>query len=180
MIRKAKENDAKFICDLAEILHIGKKGVTLKGFLVYVLPESGYFARIRLSKYFYVSENNNLIDGFLMSYNSKTLKDMQKKRLLSHEDGIMQFVSNLPEPYIFADQIGVNPKTQQKGIGLTLWHKLFADMKKNKINVLYGAILHKPICNKHSIDYHRKLGFVQVSEVKNKDNNIWGIYKYSI
>jgi N-acetylglutamate synthase-like GNAT family acetyltransferase len=180
MIRKARIKDSESIHNIAEKLHIDKISDTSKGFLVYVLPEKEYVRRIKSSDHFYVSENNNKIDGFLMCYDNNTLKDMQNKGILAHEDGIMNFVKKMHTPYIFGDQIAVDPDTQEKGIGGKLWGNLLADMKKKDITTMYVAILHKPIKNIHSINYHKKFGITKVSEVKNKDNKIWGIYKFSI
>lgn len=181
MIRKARESDSKKIYELAKSLSITNLKDNTKGFLVYVLPKKEYLKRIKISKNFYVSENNNQINGFLMCYDKETLKKMQQKGILAHEDNIINIVQQDAENYLFGDQIGISRLAQEKKspIGIQIMNYLFEEMKKQNIKTMYVAILHKPKLNIKSKQFCIRIGFKQIKEVKNTDNTIWGIYKYT-
>jgi hypothetical protein len=180
VIRRARESDSEAICHLAKSLSLGSPNDDTKGFLVYVLAESAYRARIRLSRHFYVSETDGRIDGYLMCYDDQTLTAMQRAGMLSHEDGIIAHVQQMPEPYIFGDQIGVSRAASEKKspIGVQLMSQLFEDMKREHIGTMYVAILHAPMLNVKSRQFCTRLGFTQITEIANHDGTRWGLYCY--
>jgi N-acetylglutamate synthase-like GNAT family acetyltransferase len=182
MIRKARETDADEIHHLAESLSIKKLHDTTKGFLVYTLQEAEYRTRILMSNYFFISTNHGHIDGFLMCYDNNILKTSLQSNLLSHEDAIIRFVQNMPEPYIFGDQICISraAEEQKQPTGIQLMENLFAEMKKHRINTTYVAILHAPTTNHASIQFCTRIGFRKIEEVKNSDNTTWGIYRFEL
>ncbi len=181
-IRKARDSDVEEISKLAKSISFSNIKEGNKGFLVYTLSKKEYLFRIKISNHFYVSEDNHKINGFLMCYDSETLKNLLEEKTLTYEDKIVRLISQMPKPFIFGDQIGVSRQAQKQNfpIGISLMNKLFEDMKKQGINTMYVAILHKPKLNLHSQHFCRRIDFKQIDEVMNKDNTLWGIYKYTI
>ncbi len=53
-------------------------------------------------------------------------------------------------------------------------------MEQNHINTMYIAISHKPVSNKISMDFCKSFGFKKISEIKNDDNHVWGIYRLEL
>jgi N-acetylglutamate synthase-like GNAT family acetyltransferase len=179
IVKHAKPEDAQRVCELANILKIKQNDKSQSGFLIYPLNESGYNIRTK-SKYFYIAEDNSKIDGFLMCYDSNTLNNYLKDGLLSHEDGLVGFVAKQTQPFVFGDQIGVNPDNKRKNLGTEMMNELFKNMKKNNIFTMYVGILHKPTKNITSISFCNKIGFKEIAEVTNEDKTVWGIYKLEL
>jgi N-acetylglutamate synthase-like GNAT family acetyltransferase len=179
IVRRAKPEDAQRICELANILKIKQNAKSQNGFLIYPLTESNYKIRIK-SPYFYIAEDSSEINGFLMGYDSNTLNKYLKDGLLSHEDGLVGFIAKQKQPFIFGDQIGVNPNNRGQNVGTKMMTELFKAMKKNNIFTMYVGILHYPVKNLTSISFCNKIGFKNIAEVANEDKTIWGIYKLEI
>ncbi len=171
--------DALQISKLANDLKLNNINGANTGFLIYPLDENGYKTRIN-SSFFYITKDNSKINGFLMAYDSNTLNNYLQNKLLSHEDGIMDFLITQTENYVFGDQIGIDPKAKRNNIGTLMMTELTKDMKFKNISTMYVAILHKPVKNLTSIAFCSKKGFKEICEVTNKDNTTWGIYKLNI
>lgn len=174
IIIPARSEDAASISNLAQSLQLEPELPTRNGFLVYPLNRQGYQIRTT-SPFFYVAENHSNLDGFLMRYDSLTLEDLLKKGLLAHEDGLVQYISKQPTPYVFGDQIRVRKGENRREIGTSMMTRLFHDMQQTKISVMYVGILHQPVRNHASIDFCTKLGFTEITEVNNKDGTVWGV-----
>lgn len=175
LIKKATGADAGVIAQLANKVKVGK-GKIEGGFLVYVLDESGYRRRIGVSQYVYIAKDQGRTEGFLTCYDSSSLQNLIESGELGHEDGIINFVAKQPSPFIFGDQIAVDPECSRRGIGEKMIQRLFGDMRKAGISRMYVAISHSPENNETSRRFCTKLGFRQVAEVTNKDSRVWGIY----
>jgi GNAT superfamily N-acetyltransferase len=175
IIRKAKTGDESAIELIANSIKLKDKGPNNKGFLVYILNKEDYQKRIQLSDYFYVAELDNKIIGFLMCYDDETLTHLKNMKLIRHEDSIANYLISQNKPFVFGDQIGVLYDYSNKDVGSSLIKHLIEDMKKDDINKLYVAILHKPFKNKASLDFCKKLGFRFIEEVENDDKKVWGI-----
>ena len=180
LIRPAAKKDVPYITKLADSIKIDYKNPQKNGFLVYVLNKSKYGIRQEVSKFFYVAEENKKIIGFLMCYDNFTLEELLKNKELNHEDSICNFILNQKGPYIFGDQIGISNNKTSQGVGLGLINKLIEDMKKEDIKTMYVCILHKPVFNKASFNFCKKIGFKKVAEITNSDKHIWGIYKLEL
>lgn len=177
IIRKAVPEDLEEICKIAQTVRLNYDAPQKSGFLVYVLSPEEYKHRINLSDNFYVAINDNLVVGFLMSYNSNTLKKMMDHGKLDHEDLLTKTVLKQPENYIFGDQIGVLPNKNLRGVGTSLMQKLFEDMLNVGIDTMYVGVLEKPILNTASESFVKRLGFTLQESVVNSDNHQWGIYR---
>jgi len=176
-VRKATVNDAGEVSALAQRIQVDKTDRT-KGFLVYALSPQAYEERILLSNLFYVYEENNHIDGFLMCYTDKELDELIRRGKLNHEYGIIRNISHRDRPFIFGDQIGILPEFNRMGIGRKLMNALFLDMKNKRITKMYVAILHHPYMNSPSYHFFTHFNFKKIEEVMNKDGLVWGIYEH--
>ncbi len=177
VIRHARPEDARDIWKLAQQLRLDYSSPQTNGFLVYVLDENRYRQRIAASPFFYVADTGNKLDGFLMCYDERTLRDLNAAGDMSHEDGTVEFVLSQEGPYVFGDQIGVAREEQGHGIGHAMMRELFKEMRESGISAMYGAILHKPFRNASSINFFSGLNSEKVSEIANKDSLVWGIYR---
>jgi predicted GNAT superfamily acetyltransferase len=179
-IRPAILSDAKRICFIANEVRLNYDMPQKSGFLVYGLSEEKYAHRIDKSRYFYVAEKEGIVEAFFMCYDKKTLMMLASEKCLDHENGIVKFLFAQKEDFIFGDQIAVSNECKRGGAGRELMYMLFSDMKQNKIQMMYAAILHRPVKNKASIEFCSALGFEALAEVNNKDDYIWGMYRKRI
>lgn len=169
--RVATNGDIPVIAGLARSL---QWTCSTGGFLVYVLKEDEYGAR--LNPFFTVAEVCGEVVGFLMCYSEAFLCELKQDNRIGHEDGIVSFLEQQPSPFLFGDQIGVNKKHQHSGIG----RQLLQDMCNRIIPAgnfnWYVSVLHHPIKNQESIDFVTNFGFHRSGEVQNRDGFIWGMY----
>lgn len=180
IIRKAKSEDLKGICKVAEAVKVDYNNPQKNGFLVYGLNDEGYAQRIISSDYFYVTLSGNEVVGYLMCYDDENLRNLMKTGKLNHEDMLTKTVSEQQGRYIFGDQIGVIPDKALNRIGTSLMEALFDDMREAEISNMYVGILHEPALNIASKKFCEKLGFSYQESVRNSDNHLWGIYKLQL
>jgi N-acetylglutamate synthase-like GNAT family acetyltransferase len=180
-IRQATVEDAEQIVQIAESLKHDFEKVQTNGFLVYVLKEEEYRSRIRHNPYFYVSQDEGGLSGFLMAYDNSTLRSLDGCAAMQHEFGLVQLLLHQKPPFIFADQMGVRAEVNRSGVGRKLMKRLFHDMKKAKIPKIYAGVLHEPTRNQASINFCEGLGFNYTKrEIQNPDGYIWGVYARSV
>lgn len=175
-VRKALEQDAKKIHELAASLGINYQNPQDTGFIVYVLPEDEYRKRAGESDYFYVHEAGGAIEGFLMCYDDETLAGLSRSGALDHEDAIAGYLLKQGKPFVFGDQIGINPEKARQGLGKGMIRRLFTDMRASNIRSVYVCILHSPARNQASISFCKGIGFRELAEVTNRDGLVWGVY----
>jgi ribosomal protein S18 acetylase RimI-like enzyme len=184
-ILQAKVGDAQGIAKLAQQLRIDPfrtSDIPKNGFLVYALNPADYSFRIRprflhKNPYVLVSKTEGQIDGFFLGYDDRDLAYLQKRGVIGHESGILDAVMQMPKPFIFGDQIGIDPAATRTGLGTKLLDELFFRMRAERIRTFVVAVLHQPVRNQASIDFCTRSGLKFVSEVRNKDNTVWGIYR---
>jgi hypothetical protein len=177
VFRKAKAGDLEGIFRLAEGLKVDYDAPQKTGFLVYPLNREGYKHRIDSSDFFYVADNSDDIVGFLMCYDSDTLRGLMSSGAMDHEDAVVRRVSEASGEYVFGDQIGVVSVEAMNGVGSEMMERLFDDMWKECINVMRVGILHEPVENVASKAFCKDLGFVYQNEVTTRDGHVWGIYE---
>jgi N-acetylglutamate synthase-like GNAT family acetyltransferase len=177
-IRKANLKDIHQITKIAAQLKIVSPPQK-NGFLVYVLNEGDYRARL-ISKYFYVAEEKDRVVAFIMAYNNLIINKLIESGDLTHQSNIIKFLLKQKKPFIWGDQIGVLKEYAKQGIGGLLMDRLISQSNKNKISAIYVDILHNPFRNEASISFCTKKGFNQIREIENSDKKIWGIYKKTI
>ncbi|MDI6721512.1 MAG: GNAT family N-acetyltransferase [Candidatus Aenigmarchaeota archaeon] len=129
------------------------------------------------SDFFYVAEENKIVRAFLMCYDDKNLERMVTDSMMGHEDNLVRFVLQQGRPFIFGDQIGVQPEFQNHGIGNYMLDRLFSDMKSCEIHDIYVGVLKSPATNTESIDFVTDYGFDEVSQIMNDDKHLWSVYK---
>lgn len=179
-IKRAEEEDLAKISDIAQGIKINpwdvKKEDCRDGFLVYSLDEEDY--QKRLNDFFLTFKQNDKIIGFLMCYDRNFLEKLIQENEISHEDGITDFLTNLPSDadFVFGDQIGVLAENRKSNIGKRMMEELFKEMTQKKISNMYVAILQEPICNEVSINFVSGFGFKKIKDIRNTDNSVWGIY----
>ncbi|MGY4884330.1 MAG: GNAT family N-acetyltransferase [Nanobdellota archaeon] len=174
IVRKANQKDVKDIHEIAEKVRLNTSNPQPNGFLIYVLDENGYSDRL-ISPYFYVAVDKGKTIGFLMCYDNKTVDELAESGKLDHEDGFLNYLSKIKEPYILTDQLGILPEYARIGAGKLLMNTLIKDMKKAKIYRAEGIVSNTPL-NKASTSFLKKYGSKKVGEIKNKDNHVWDIY----
>ena len=147
IIRKAKTSDSKNIFKISKSVKINWKNPQKEGFITYPLQEGGYGKRIKLSKYFYVAEENKEVIGYLMCYDDNTLKRIISDGNINHQDGTTTFLLKQKPPYIFGDHIAIKKKYLQKGVGERLMERLSKDMKKDEIKQIPASFVKGKGCN---------------------------------
>ena len=180
IIRTATIEDLEGICEVAAAVKLNYDTPQKGGFLVYGLTKMGYAHRIKSSPFFYVALSDDKVVGFLMCYDNETLTRLIRSGVLNHEDNLTQIVSERQGNYIFGDQIGVVPDKTVIGIGTSLMERLFGDIQRADIDMMYIGILHEPVMNIASKTFCEKLGFIHQENVTNSDNHIWGIYRLAL
>jgi L-amino acid N-acyltransferase YncA len=177
-IRKANTKDVKSIQKIAESLSLNPKQPQKKGFLVYVLDNNEYSARIN-SSYFYVAEENGKILGFLMCYDKENLIKLIKEGEIKHEEGIIKYLNKKEGSFIFGDQIGILSEHTLKGIGKAMTQRLFQDMTKNGVEELIVCVSHFPL-NSASTAFVKHLGLKKEAQIINTDGHEWDVYSCNV
>lgn len=149
------------------------------GFLVYVLDEDQYRIRSIQNEFFITIAIENEILGYLMAYTRDFLQRLVHQGDMRHEDGIMNCIlshSRSTDNFLFIDQIAISPTSHKKNAGTILMKSIFQKMILKNMTRIYLAIMHAPIRNQASINFMKRLGFMNIAETSNADNLIWGIY----
>lgn len=173
LIRKASPSDAKEIRKITLTLNINRDSKEKTGFVEFKVPtEKDYIKRILKNDFFYVTEENNKIIGFISGYSDYFLSELKIR------DEIIDFIEERKiKPYIYCEQLAVIDEYTNKGLGTRLQKILIEDAKKNKYKVMFGAVSHFPFKNKIIIDLIKQLGFILIDEITIQERLIFGIYE---
>jgi len=177
IVRRAKEEDAQQIAELANSVKLNTKAPQQGGFLIYITDEEAYKNEIEKSKFFYVADAGGKIIGFSSNFDNTTLDKLVKEGSFADEKQLIDFLSKQKKPFLLGAQIAINPDYAHQGIGKQMIDKLFEDLLENSITEIYTTTSHKPVRNVAMINFITLIGFKFLFEVTNPDNNTWGIYK---
>lgn len=184
LVRSAELADISRILSVVSEAAINPRNITARsaknGFLVYPLDEKDYADRLFGNKFFLVITEGDVIKGFVMCYELSFLKRLIVDKKIQHEDGIIQFLETLNGAFLYGDQIGVSTDNRSRKAGTLLLQEIFRRMRRDNIEDMYVAILHKPIHNSASIRFVSRFGFSCKKEVVNSDGLVWGIYHLNI
>jgi len=120
-----------------------------------------------------VYEEKNEIIGYLNGFDIKKAEDVVQKNILSLPKNI-----NIDKIFYYR-QIAKKLGTHTKNIGRDLALTMINEVAKNGYQAIFCQIIHGPIKNSISIDFHKKLGFKCVAEVY-ENNYLRGIYCFVI
>ena len=120
-----------------------------------------------------VYELKNEIIGYLNGFEITKAEDIVQKNILSLSKNI-----NI-EKIFYYRQIAKKFGNNTKNVGLDLALTMINEISKNGYQAIFCQIIHGPIKNAISINFHTKLGFKCVGEIY--DNNyLRGIYCFLI
>lgn len=167
MTRRAKLNDVKSIIKIIKSVHIKSLKNKKNGFLMSEnLSETYYRNLLNNSKYCYVYEKNNNVEGFIIAYLNKMMEGTNEVRKY-----LIDKYSN--EKFIYVFQAAINPDHQRKGIGKKLYDRLLKDAKNKTIRVISSK---KPL-NKASELFHLNIGFKKIDTFNWLDGRETYIYE---
>ena len=176
ILRKATYEDLEQIVELANAVKLNYDNPQKDGFIVYVLDSEQYQLRIENSGLFYVAEQDKEIIGYLMCYSNEEFDKLYSLGELDHEDQLTETIFNKPGKFVFGDHIAVKLGSNYHGVGKSLMNRLFFDLQKENISLMYVGVLEKPVKNITSKRFVTSLGFQKEVSITNKDKTQWGIY----
>lgn len=181
MIRQATRADLEHIERLAESVKYDPESPDKSNTLGYVLDREEYLRRLTNPEFFYVSENDGEVDGFLMCYDNQFLDGLVADDMF-HHDGVLDFLRKQETPFVYGESIAVKRELERSGIGKAMMSRLFQDMRKRDIQRMHVLIRHNPDRNEESIDFCSGLDFEYTGkEITNSDNVFtWGVYSLNL
>ena len=178
IIRRAALYDTSAISNIARCVGVDRSSTRKSGLIELNLDREGYEKRIHGNSFAFLAENHSQkITGFFVGYYSGFLKRLMEIDGHAASDEIMQFVHNLPEPFVYGDQLAVLPGFSGQGVATALYDRTLKEMKERYLTVLYAAVAHAPWRNVEFVDFLAKRGHVLVDETTNSSGLTFGIYE---
>jgi L-amino acid N-acyltransferase YncA len=164
LVRDATIHDAKKISKIGtENKLTDYKNQKKQGFLVSDFDEKFYYDRIQEGYYFKVIEVNEDIKGFMFGYPNTSL-NLNKR--------VEKYYSEIGETVFILKQVAITTHAQRMGLGKKLYQELLKDIHMD----IYLAVCSEPK-NIGSEKFHLKLGFEEVTQIKEIDELTRTIYR---
>ena len=147
--------------------------------LITVLREREYTERTRLSKYFYVAVEGQIVLGFLMAFDDKTYEELLRRGLFHHEE-IIPFLNDSSKPFVYWESFGVANNKQRAGVGKALINRLLEDGINDDKKIIHAMIRHEPYKNNASINLTKQFGFQYSGIDVSNEEYTHGIYQKTL
>lgn len=135
------------------------------GFLVSEFRESDYRHFLTHAEYFYVLLDNEAVVGFLLAYS---------RQHIPPDDLLGSLLKDrYSEPFVVIKQICIAAGSISRGLATGLYEHLLSQAPDCP---LFAAVVLDPP-NVRSINFHEKMGFEKVLEVKPRDGMLRGVWR---
>ena len=178
MIRNALPSDSESIRNIIAELTIDRTADSSKsGFLEYPLPDNRTLReRIRSTPFFYVSEQDRNINGFLATYPDNFLSHFS----FSGDEIAQHILTTREKPFLYLELLGIRPPFQRRGLGPIFIRRLRADSRISGYRDGFGAIAKAPYHNRRSHQLVLGMGFSTEEDIETSKGLTFTIYHCSI
>lgn len=126
------------------------------------------------------AKENNEVVGYALTYNLEKWRQLypewEKVVELFNEKEREAILES--KDVLYFRHIATKKSHKNKGLGVRIEYKVFAQARQKQYNKVIGEILDYPIKNEASIKYNEKIGFKKVGITRESKNDlVWGLYK---
>ena len=173
---KVRLDDIPYINRLFLDARVSKDSAATTGLVEYpALSYSDWEQRTKYPKYFDVLKHNGKVVAYSAAYDSRVLykvfDSLHSAEILTEMKKV-----NIPEPYIYHDQIVIDLAYRNKGLATYITKKKLKEASRDGFCAFCSFIAHSPVRNEQSIRYSLGIGAKLFGEFTSINNLEFGIY----
>jgi predicted GNAT superfamily acetyltransferase len=171
-----KIQEEQSISKIIEDKEEDREGIERNGFLVHLLSkeEISEILNIKDGVETIVCRENGEVVGYLIGYNLNLWRELNPdwESNIDFAEGFDE--SELTDDSIYLRHVNTSPNATA-GIGRKISSRFVEESQQKGFSRVYGEILKEPYTNRPSMVVHKRLGFNEIAEIKETDENLGGL-----